>query len=101
MTHKEKDLVVEYLTEDNSKLVASNEALKKRIDFLESQNYEGQIEVLNDMNAESEAIATENKVWLIEAEMMNTALLYDVRELYKRLDGKNEDIQILNSLMKE
>jgi cell wall assembly regulator SMI1 len=94
MTHKEKDLLI-------GNLVDKNVALKKRVDYLEGENYEGQIEVLNDMNAESEAIATENKVWLIEAEMMNTALLYDVRELYKRLDGKNEDIQILNSLMKE
>lgn len=94
MTHKEKDLLI-------GNLVDKNVALKKRVDFLEEQNYEGQIEVLNDMNAESEAIATDNKVWLMEAEIMNTALLYDIRELYKRLDGKNEDIQILNSLMNE
>ena len=94
MTHKEKDLLI-------GNLVDKNVALKKRVDFLESQNYEGQIEVLNDMNAENEAIAMDNKTWLIEAEMMNTALLYDIRELYKRLDGKNEDIQILNSLMNE
>tara|TARA_R110002072_G_scaffold134331_1_gene275050 strand:+ start:53 stop:337 length:285 start_codon:yes stop_codon:yes gene_type:complete len=94
MTHKEKDLLV-------GNLVDKNVALKKRVDYLESQNYEGQIEVLNDMNAESEAIATENKVWLMESEIMNTALLYDIRELYKRLDSKNEDIQILNSLINE
>ena len=94
MTHKEKDLLI-------GNLVDKNVALKNRVDYLEAQNYEGQIEVLNEMNAESEAILADNKIWLMEAEIMNTALLYDLRDLYKRLDGKNEDIQILNSLMKE
>ena len=94
MTHKEKDVLI-------GNLVDKNVALKKRVDFLEGENYEGHIEALNDMLEDSEAIATDNKVWLTEAEMMNTALLYDIRELYKRLDSKNEDIQILNSLIAE
>jgi hypothetical protein len=94
MTHKEKDILI-------GNLVDKNVALKSRVDYLESENYEGQIEALNDMIEDNDAIAADNKMWLIEAEIMNTALLYDLRDLYKRLDGKNEDIQILNSLMKE
>ena len=94
MTHKEKDLIVD-------KLVDSNVALKNRIDFLEAQNYDGQLEVLNDANEEKELVLLDTQKWLMDAENTNSILLFDIRDLYKRLDGKNEDIQILNSLIDE
>ena len=92
MTHKEKDILI-------GNLVDKNVALKSRVDYLESENYEGQIEALNDMIEDNEAIAADNKLWLMDAEATNTVLLYDIRDLYKRLDAKNEDIQILNTLI--
>ena len=92
MTHKEKDILI-------GNLVDKNVALKKRVDYLESQDYEAQIEALNDMIEDSEAILADNKIWLMDAEATNTVLLYDIRGLYKRLDSKDEDIQILNTLI--
>jgi|TARA_R110000765_G_scaffold260101_2_gene360328 hypothetical protein len=92
MTHKEKDLLV-------GNLVDKNVALKARVDYLEGENYEGHIEALSDMIEDNEVMLADNKAWLIDAEATNTMLLYDIRELYKRLDSKNEDIQILNSLI--
>ena len=92
MTHKEKDLLI-------GNLVDKNVSLKARVDFLEGKNYEGHIEALSDMIEDNEAMLADNKVWLMDAEATNTVLLYDIRDLYKRLDAKNEDIQILNSLI--
>ena len=51
------------------------------------------------MIEEGDAILADNKIWLMDAEATNTVLLYDIRDLYKRLDAKNEDIQILNTLI--
>jgi len=92
MTHKEKDILI-------GNLVDKNVALKKRVDYLESENYEGQIEALNDIIEDNAAILADNKMWLMDAEATNTVLLYDIRGLYKRLDSKDEDIQILNTLI--
>ena len=50
---------------------------------------------------DNEDMLADNKIWLMDAEATNTVLLYDIRDLYKRLDAKNEDIQILNTLLKE
>ena len=92
MTHKEKDILI-------GNLVDKNVALKSRVDYLEAEDYEVQIEALNDMIEDSDAIAADNKIWLMDAEATNTVLLYDIRGLYKRLDSKDEDIQILNTLI--
>jgi hypothetical protein len=92
MTHKEKDLLI-------GRIVDKNVALKERVDFLEAQGYDEHIVALNDMIEEGDAIAADNKIWLMDAEATNTVLLYDIRDLYKRLDAKNEDIQILNTLI--
>tara|TARA_B110000914_G_C15196800_1_gene324357 strand:- start:291 stop:578 length:288 start_codon:yes stop_codon:yes gene_type:complete len=92
MTHKEKDLLI-------GRIVDKNVALKERVDFLEAQGYDEHIVALNDMIEEGDAILADNKIWLMDAEATNTVLLYDIRDLYKRLDAKNEDIQILNTLI--
>lgn len=92
MTHKEKDILI-------GNLVDKNVALKSRVDFLEAEDYEVQIEALDNMIEDYEAIAADNKIWLMDAEATNTVLLYDIRGLYKRLDSKDEDIQILNTLI--
>lgn len=92
MTHKEKDLLI-------GNLVDKSVSLKARVDFLEAQKYEEHLEALSDMIEDAEAVLADNKVWLMEAEATNTVLLYDIRDLYKRIDAKNEDIQVLNSLI--
>ena len=40
-----------------------------------------------------------SKSELNETETYNYILLMDIRDLYKRIDSKNEDIQILNTLI--
>lgn len=89
MTHKEKDLLV-------GQLVDKSVALKKRVDFLEAQDYEGKLKEIEDMFDSYRNISAEK---LIESEKMIALFLYDIRDLYKRLDEKNEDIQILNTLI--
>jgi len=92
MTHKEKDVLI-------GNLVDKNVALKKRVDYLEGENYEGHIEALNDMLEDAEEKLENSRLWRMDSEAINNALLYDIRELYKRLDSKDEDIQILNALI--
>ena len=94
MTHKEKDILI-----DN--LVDKNVALKKRVDYLESKNYE---ETLLDLEMIIEKLDTKlliSNSELNETETYNHILLMDIRDLYKRIDSKNEDIQILNTLIKD
>ena len=94
MTHKEKDILID-------KLVDKNVALKNRVDFLEAQNYDGQLEVMGEDAAERESVLLDTQRWLMDVEATSVALLYDIRDLYKRLDSKNEDIQILNALIED
>jgi len=92
MTHKEKDLLV-------GQLVDKSVALKKRVDFLEAQDYEGKLKEIEDMFASYRNMTDDVSEQLIESEKMIALFLYDIRDLYKRLDEKNEDIQILNTLI--
>tara|TARA_R110000765_G_scaffold71797_1_gene139374 strand:+ start:105 stop:389 length:285 start_codon:yes stop_codon:yes gene_type:complete len=92
MTHKEKDVLV-------GNLVDKNVALKKRVDFLEGKNYDEtiedltlEIELVNDVTVELQMAMDNNAIFI-------QSLLIDIRDLYKRIDSKNEDIQILNTLL--
>jgi len=90
MTHKEKDVLI-------GNLVDKNVSLKKRVDYLESQDY-----LIFELETIIERLDNELlilKSELNETETYNHILLMDIRDLYKRIDGKNEDIQILNTLI--
>jgi len=90
MTHKEKDILI-------GNLVDKNVALKKRVDYLESQDY-----LVFELETIIERLDNDlliSKSELNETETYNHILLMDIRDLYKRIDGKNEDIQILNTLL--
>ena len=92
MTHKEKDILI-------GNLVDKNVSLKKRVDYLEGKNYE---DTLLDLETIIERLDNELlilKSELNETETYNHILLMDIRDLYKRIDSKNEDIQILNTLL--
>ena len=92
MTHKEKDKLI-------GNLVDKNVSLKKRVDYLESKNYE---DSLLDLEMIIEKLDTKlliSNSELNETETYNHILLMDIRDLYKRIDSKNEDIQILNTLI--
>jgi hypothetical protein len=92
MTHKEKDILI-------GNLVDKNVSLKKRVDYLEGKNYE---DTLLDLEMIIERLDNElliSKSELNETETYNHILLMDIRDLYKRIDSKNEDIQILNTLI--
>ena len=94
MTHKEKDILI-------GNLVDKNVALKKRVDYLEGKNYE---DTLLDLEMIIEKLDTKlliSNSELNETETYNHILLMDIRDLYKRIDSKNEDIQILNTLIKD
>ena len=92
MTHKEKDILI-------GNLVDKNVALKSRVDYLESQDYEGKLTEIEDRFIAYKEMADEVSNQLFESEQMTSILLNDIRLLYKRLDDKNEDIQILNTLI--
>ena len=92
MTHKEKDILI-------GNLVDKNVSLKKRVDYLEGKNYE---DTLLDLEMIIEKLDTKlliSNSELNETETYNHILLMDIRDLYKRIDSKNEDIQILNTLL--
>ena len=92
MTHKEKDILI-------GNLVDKNVSLKKRVDYLEGKNYE---DTLLDLEMIIEKLDTKlliSNSELNETETYNHILLMDIRDLYKRIDSKNEDIQILNTLI--
>lgn len=92
MRHKEKDILI-------GNLVDKNVALKKRVDYLEGKNYE---DTLLDLEKIIEKLDTKlliSNSELNETETYNHILLMDIRDLYKRIDSKNEDIQILNTLL--
>tara|TARA_R110001632_G_scaffold195686_1_gene317299 strand:- start:94 stop:387 length:294 start_codon:yes stop_codon:yes gene_type:complete len=92
MTHKEKDVLI-------GNLVDKNVSLKKRVDYLEGKKYE---DTLLDLEMLIEKLDTKlliSNSELNETETYNHILLMDIRDLYKRIDGKNEDIQILNTLI--
>ena len=94
MTHKEKDVLI-------GNLVDKNVSLQRRVEYLESQNYDDTIE---DLTLELETVndvTTELHIAIDDNMMYIQSLLIDVRDLYKRIDGKNEDIQILNTLLGE
>ena len=94
MRHKEKDILI-------GNLVDKNVALKKRVDYLEGKNYE---DTLLDLEKIIEKLDTKlliSNSELNETETYNHILLMDIRDLYKRIDSKNEDIQILNTLIKD
>ena len=92
MTHKEKDILI-------GNLVDKNVALKSRVDYLESQDYEGKLTEIEDRFVVYKEMTDEVSNQLFESEQMTSILLNDIRLLYKRLDDKNEDIQILNTLI--
>ena len=94
MTHKEKDVLI-------GDLVDTNVSLKRRVDYLEGQNYETTIQELKDNNEALNSEVIEIELELYKSESMKNFYLADIRDLYKRLDGKNEDIQILNSLIND
>jgi len=92
MTHKEKDVLI-------GNLVDKNVALKKRVDYLEGKKYEDTL-----LNLETIIERLDNELLILKSELNETEtynhiLLMDIRDLYKRIDGKNEDIQILNTLI--
>jgi len=90
MTHKEKDVLI-------GNLVDKNVSLKKRVDYLESQDY-----LIFELETIIERLDNDlliSKSELNETETYNHILLMDIRDLYKRIDSKNEDIQILNTLI--
>ena len=92
MTHKEKDKLI-------GNLVDKNVSLKKRVDFLEGN--EDTLLQLETIIEEQDNTMVRNESDINELETYNHILLMDIRDLYKRLDSKNEDIQILNTLIKE
>ena len=80
-------------------LVDQNVSLKKRVDSLEGQN---SADTLLDLEMIIEKLDTKlliSNSELNETETYNHILLMDIRDLYKRIDSKNEDIQILNTLI--
>jgi len=92
MTHKEKDVLI-------GNLVDKNVALKKRVDYLEGKKYEDTL-----LNLETIIERLDNELLILKSELNETEtynhiLLMDIRDLYKRIDSKNEDIQILNTLI--
>ena len=92
MTHKEKDKLI-------GSLVDKNVALKKRVDYLEGKKYDDKInELQNIINLQDDNLKDKD---FENDSLFNTTFIYlaDIRELYKRLDSKNEDIQILNTLI--
>ena len=92
MTHKEKDVLI-------GNLVDKNVSLKRRVDYLEGKKYE---DTLLDLETIIEKLDTKlliSNSELNETETYNHILLMDIRDLYKRIDSKNEDIQILNTLI--
>ena len=92
MTHKEKDKII-------SKLVDKNVALKKRVNYLEGQKYDDKInELQNIIDLQDDNLKDKD---FENESLFNTTFIYlaDIRELYKRIDSKNEDIQILNTLI--
>ena len=92
MTHKEKDKLI-------GNLVDKNVALKKRVDYLEGQKYDDKInELQNIIDLQDDNLKDKD---FENDSLFNTTFIYlaDIRELYKRLDSKNEDIQILNTLI--
>ena len=92
MTHKEKDVLI-------GNLVDKNVSLKRRVDYLEGKKYE---DTLLDLETIIEKLDTKlliSNSELNETETYNHILLMDIRDLYKRIDSKNEDIQILNTLL--
>jgi len=92
MTHKEKDVLI-------GNLVDKNVALKKRVDYLEGKKYEDTLLNLETIIERLDNELLISKSELNETETYNHILLMDIRDLYKRIDGKNEDIQILNTLI--
>ena len=92
MTHKEKDKLI-------GNLVDKNVSLKKRVDFLEGN--EDTLLQLETIMEEQDNTILMSQADINELETYNHILLIDIRDLYKRLDSKNEDIQILNTLIKE
>ena len=92
MKHKDKDILI-------GKLVDKSEALRKRVEFLESQNYEDELETLTEIIENlSESLVNLSDA-LEDSNISYGELLKDVVSLYKRLDKKNEDIEILNLLI--
>ena len=92
MTHKEKDKLI-------GNLVDKNVALKKRVDYLEGKKYDDKInELQNIIDLQDDNLKDKD---FENESLFNTTFIYlaDIRELYKRLDSKNEDIQILNTLI--
>ena len=92
MTHKEKDVLI-------GNLVDKNVSLKKRVDYLEGKKYEDTL-----LNLETIIERLDNELLILKSELNETEtynhiLLMDIRDLYKRIDSKNEDIQILNTLI--
>ena len=92
MTHKEKDILI-------GNLVDKNVSLKKRVDYLEGKKYEDTL-----LNLETIIERLDNELLILKSELNETEtynhiLLMDIRDLYKRIDSKNEDIQILNTLI--
>ena len=94
MKHKEKDILI-------GKLVDKSEALRKRVEFLESQNYDDEIETLNEIIENLSETLVNLSDALEDSNISYNELLKDVVSLYKRLDNKNEDIEILNLLIKK
>ena len=94
MTHKEKDVLI-------GNLVDKNVSLKKRVDFLEGKNYEDTLLSLEMIIEEQDNTMIRKESDINELQTYNHILLMDIRDLYKRIDSKNEDIQILNTLLKE
>lgn len=92
MTHKEKDVLI-------GKLVDKNVSLKKRVDYLEGKKYEDTLLNLETIIERLDNELLISKSELNETETYNHILLMDIRDLYKRIDSKNEDIQILNTLI--
>ena len=92
MTHKEKDILI-------GNLVDKNVSLKKRVDYLEGKKYDDKInELQNIIDLQDDNLKDKD---FENESLFNTTFIYlaDIRELYKRLDSKNEDIQILNTLI--
>tara|TARA_R110000765_G_scaffold402794_1_gene498683 strand:+ start:295 stop:579 length:285 start_codon:yes stop_codon:yes gene_type:complete len=94
MTHKEKDVLI-------GNLVDKNVSLKKRVEFLEGKNYEDTLLSLEMIIEEQDNTMIRKESDINELQTYNHILLMDIRDLYKRIDSKNEDIQILNTLLKE
>ena len=92
MTHKEKDILI-------GKMVDKNVSLKKRVDYLEGQKYDDTIQDLQAINENQFNDILELEGFLLDSENTKFVYLSEIRELYKRIDSKNEDIEILNTLI--